>query len=90
MPEKKLPAIANRAVSRESNKRASWNKVGWRSRESTEGYRRKPRRYDVRRDVSEIQDRCRRSGKKKGKTSAKKQGKLGETLGGIRGNMFRS
>ena len=43
MPKKRLPAIAYRAV-RKTEIRASWHKMGYRSRESMEGYRRKPTR----------------------------------------------
>ena len=45
-----------------------------------EGYRRKPRRVDVRREVWEVQGRSRRKYRNKGKASALKQGELGETL----------
>ena len=51
-----------------------------------EGYRRKPRRDDIRREVWEsVQRRNRRKDRKKGKAGAKKQGGIGKTLGGIRG-----
>ena len=51
------------------------------------GYRRKPRRGSVRREVwgGMIQDRNRRKDKKKAKVSAKKQGEIGEALGDMRG-----
>ena len=44
MRKRRLPAIADRAVREQVNKRTSWNKVGQRRRESMEGYRRKPGR----------------------------------------------
>ena len=49
-----------------------------------EGYRRTPRRVDVRRDVWEVQDGSRRNDRNKGKASAKKQGKILSKLRGIR------
>ena len=59
--------------------------MGYRRPESMEAYRGKPRRGDVRREGWEVQGRTRRKDRKKGKTSAKKQGEFGETLRDIRG-----
>ena len=49
------------------------NPPPWRSRENAEGYRRKPRRHDVRGEVWQIQDTNRRNYRRKGNASAKKQ-----------------
>ena len=48
-----------------------------------EGYRREPSKDDIRGEVCEVQDRSRRKDIKKEKTSAEKQGEIGETLGGL-------
>ena len=50
MLKKRLPAIAGR-VAWEKVTQGSWNKVAKLSRESMEGYRRKPRRDTVHREV---------------------------------------
>ena len=47
--------------------------VGWRSQESAEGCRRKPRRGVVRREVCEVQDR---SGKKDGKNGQQQKKRM--------------
>ena len=52
-----------------------------------EGYRRKPRRDTVHREVYGVQDRSKRKDRIKGKASAKKQGEGGGTIrdyGGLR------
>ena len=49
-----------------------------------DGYRRKPRRDAVHREV-EVQDRSKRKDRNKGKASAKTQGERGGTLRDIRG-----
>ena len=51
-----------------------------RSLDSMEGYSRKPRRDEVRREIWQVQGRSRRKDRKKGKASTKKQGGIGETL----------
>ena len=53
----------------EKCQKASWNEVGQR-RESMKGYRRKPGRGSVRREVREIQDRSKRKDGAKGQASA--------------------
>ena len=50
-----------------------------------EGYRGKPRRDDVRREIWEVQDRSTRKDRKKRHASAKNQGEIEETLGDVRG-----
>ena len=45
-----------------------------------EGYRRKPRRDTVHREVCGVQDTSKRKDRNKGKASAKKQGERGGTL----------
>ena len=50
-----------------------------------EGYRRKPRKDTVHREVCGLQDRSKRKDRNEGKTSAKKQGERGGRLGGLRG-----
>ena len=69
----------------ESKERASWNKVGYHSRESMEGFRRKPRRDTVHREVWGVQGRSKRKDTNNVKASAKNEGKRGGTLIGIRG-----
>ena len=50
--------MVDRAVLGESNERASWKKGGYRSQESMEGHRRKPRRDTaVHRNVLGVQDK---------------------------------
>ena len=50
-----------------------------------EGYRRKPRRYTVHREVCGVQDRSKRKDRNKGKASAKKLGEGGGTVTDLRG-----
>ena len=54
-----------------------------------EGYGRKPRRDDVRREVWEVQGRRRRRDRKMGKASAKKQGEIGGARRDVRGVELR-
>ena len=50
-----------------------------------EGYRGRPRRGIVYREVWRVQDRSKRNNRRKGKAHAKKQGERGEALRDIRG-----
>ena len=75
-----MPAVADRAVWEKVTKgRAGmrWDSV---VEENMKGYRRKPRRDNVHREVCEVQDRSKGKGIKKGKASTKKQGEGGGPL----------
>ena len=50
-----------------------------------EGYRGKPRRCDVRREIWKVQDRSRRKDREEGQAGDKEQGGLGEALKDTRG-----
>ena len=74
MPEKRMPAIADRAVWEKVTKRRagmSWNKMGTRSRENMKIFRGRPRRGTVHK-VWRVQDRSKRKNRREGKASAKK------------------
>ena len=84
MPKKRLPAIADRAVWEKVTKGRAG--IRWdSSRESTKGYRRKPRRDTVHREVCGVKDRSKRKDINKGKASSRKQGEGGGTLVRLRG-----
>ena len=57
----------------EGHERASWNKVGQRSRKRMGGRRRKRRRHTVRREAWGVQDRNERKDRGQGKVSGRRK-----------------
>ena len=83
MPKKRLPAIADRAVWEKVTKGRAG--IRWdSSRESTKGYRRKPRRDTVHREVYGVQERNERKDRNMERPSTKKQRERGGTLRDLR------
>ena len=70
----------------ESNERASWKKMGYRSRESMGGHRRKPRRDTVHTWGLGVQDRSKRKDRRErlALTNKAKGEEHLETYGGLR------